>query len=61
MRILRRATRSQINKLYENNILDLDVELSVLKKTLSARGLLEDNTPTEDTLEEDPYKRSVDI
>lgn len=62
MRILRRATNSQINKLYENNVLDLDVELSVLKKTLSARGLLEDNI--DDNIEDkkdEPYKRSIDI
>ena len=47
--LLRRACDSQINKFYENNILDLDVELEVLKKTLSARGLLDsEKEKTED-------------
>jgi 5-bromo-4-chloroindolyl phosphate hydrolysis protein len=45
MRMIREATDKQINKFYENNILDLDVELAVLKKSLSARGLLEEAAP----------------
>ena len=45
MRMIREATDKQMNKFYENNILDLDVELAVLKKSLSARGLLEEAAP----------------
>ena len=41
--LLRKATEAQIAKCQENNILDLDVELSVLKKSLAARGLIEDD------------------
>ena len=32
MKMIRKATEHQMDKFYENNILDLDVELSVLKK-----------------------------
>lgn len=39
MRFLRQSADNQINKLFENNILELDVELEVLKKSLAARGL----------------------
>ena len=46
--LLRKATDSQINKFYQNNIMDLDVELEVLKKTLSARGLLEETKEDQD-------------
>ncbi|MCK5130026.1 MAG: 5-bromo-4-chloroindolyl phosphate hydrolysis family protein [Clostridiales bacterium] len=46
--LLRIATDSQINKFYQNNIMDLDVELEVLKKTLSARGLLEETIKDQD-------------
>lgn len=45
MTLIREATDNQINKFYENNILDLDVELAVLKKSLSSRGLLNENKP----------------
>jgi len=41
MIMIRKATEKQINKFYQNNILDLDVELAVLKKSLSSRGLLD--------------------
>ncbi len=53
MRMIREATDKQMNKFYENNILDLDVELAVLKKSLSARGLLSEDTPAS---EEDERK-----
>jgi 5-bromo-4-chloroindolyl phosphate hydrolysis protein len=43
VQLLRRATQSQINKLFENNILDLDVELEVLKKSLYSRGILKED------------------
>ncbi len=43
MTLLRKAIEAQSSKLNENNILDLDVEVNVLKKTLAARGLLEDD------------------
>lgn len=39
--LLNNAMKNQINKLYDNNVLDLDVEIEVLKKTLGAKGLLE--------------------
>jgi len=39
MELLRHSADKQINKLFENNILELDVELEVLKKSLAARGL----------------------
>lgn len=49
MILIREATDKQINKFYENNILDLDVELAVLKKSLSSRGLLnEDKSSTQE-------------
>ncbi|MDX1358104.1 MAG: 5-bromo-4-chloroindolyl phosphate hydrolysis family protein [Clostridia bacterium] len=40
--LIRESADKQINKLYENNILELDVEIEVLKKSLAARGLTED-------------------
>ncbi len=43
MSLIREATDKQINKFYQNNILDLDVELTVLKKSLSSRGLLDED------------------
>ena len=39
MGLLLESADNQINKLYENNILELDVEIEVLKKSLAARGL----------------------
>ena len=44
MELLRESAETQINKLYENNILELDVEIEVLKKSLAARGLTGDNS-----------------
>jgi 5-bromo-4-chloroindolyl phosphate hydrolysis protein len=42
MKLIRESADKQINKLYENNILELDVEIEVLKKSLAARGLTGD-------------------
>ena len=42
MEVLSTAINNQINKLYDNNAMDLDIELKVLKKILSAKGLLND-------------------
>ncbi|HPJ21098.1 MAG TPA: 5-bromo-4-chloroindolyl phosphate hydrolysis family protein [Clostridia bacterium] len=39
MVLLRQSADKQIGKLHENNLLELDVEIEVLKKTLSSRGL----------------------
>lgn len=44
MLLLRKSAEKQINKLYENNILELDVEIAVLKKSLAARGLTDNKT-----------------
>ena len=41
MVLLRQSADKQIDKLHENNLLELDVEIEVLKKTLSSRGLIE--------------------
>ena len=57
MRMIREATDKQMNKFYENNILDLDVELAVLKKSLSARGLLQEETAPAD--EDDERKEQL--
>jgi len=45
--LIRESADKQINRMYENNILELDVEIEVLKKSLAARGLTE--TKTENT------------
>lgn len=37
--LIRESADKHINKMYENNILELDVEIEVLKKSLAARGL----------------------
>ena len=42
MELLSAAIDKQINKLYDNNAMDLDIELKVLKKLLSSKGLLEE-------------------
>lgn len=42
--LIRESADKHINKMYENNILELDVEIEVLKKSLAARGLT-DGTP----------------
>ncbi|MFO7612307.1 MAG: 5-bromo-4-chloroindolyl phosphate hydrolysis family protein [Clostridia bacterium] len=42
--LLRVSAENQMDKFNQNNILELDVELEVLKKTLAARGLLDDKT-----------------
>jgi 5-bromo-4-chloroindolyl phosphate hydrolysis protein len=52
MVMIRKATEKQINKFYENNVLDLDVELTVLKKSLSSRGLLEEEKDEEKIVKE---------
>lgn len=39
--LLSTAMKNQINKLYDSNVLDLDVEIEVLKNILGAKGLLE--------------------
>ena len=52
MVMIRKATEKQINKFYENNVLDLDVELTVLKKSLSSRGLLEEEQKEETNISE---------
>ena len=39
--LIRESADKQINKFYENNILELDVEIEVVKKSLAARGLTE--------------------
>jgi 5-bromo-4-chloroindolyl phosphate hydrolysis protein len=41
MVLLRQSADKQIDKLHENNLLELDVEIEVLKKTLASRGLIE--------------------
>ncbi len=41
--LLRNAADRQISRFNENNILELDVELEVLKKSLVSRGLLKEN------------------
>lgn len=41
MVLLRKSADNQIDKLNENNLLELDVEIEVLKKTLASRGLIE--------------------
>jgi 5-bromo-4-chloroindolyl phosphate hydrolysis protein len=41
--LLRTAADNQIAKFNDNNILELDVELEVLKKSLASRGLLDEN------------------
>ncbi len=43
MALLRESADTQINKLFENNILELDVEIEVLKKSLAARGLTDNS------------------
>lgn len=52
MAMIRKATEKQINKFYENNVLDLDVELTVLKKSLSSRGLLEEEKDEETSVKD---------
>lgn len=51
MQLLRESANIQINKLYENNILELDVEIEVLKKSLAARGLTEGVSGNKDSIE----------
>ncbi|MCD6322320.1 MAG: 5-bromo-4-chloroindolyl phosphate hydrolysis family protein [Clostridiales bacterium] len=52
MQLLRESANNQINKLYENNILELDVEIEVLKKSLAARGLTEGISENIDSIKE---------
>jgi len=40
MVLIGQSADKQIDKLHENNLLELDVEIEVLKKTLAARGLI---------------------
>ena len=49
--LIRESADKQINKLYENNILELDVEIEVLKKSLAARGLTDTNTGDNNDIE----------
>ncbi len=42
LELLTAAVDKQINKLYDNNAMDLDIELKVLKKLLSSKGLLDE-------------------
>ncbi len=53
MQLLRESANTQINKLYENNILELDVEIEVLKKSLAARGLTEGVSGNKDSIKEE--------
>ena len=46
--VLSTAINNHINKLYDNNALDLDIEVKVLKKLLGTRGLLNENKENED-------------
>lgn len=41
MEMIRDAIQHQIEKLYENNIINLDVEIEVLRRSLSAKGLID--------------------
>lgn len=41
LKLIDTAITNQINKLYDNNAIDLDVEIEVLKKSLEAKGLLD--------------------
>ena len=41
--LLSTAINNQINKLYDNNAMDLDIEVKVLKKILSAKGLINES------------------
>ncbi len=52
MQLLRESANTQINKLYENNILELDVEIEVLKKSLAARGLTEGISGNKESIKE---------
>ena len=51
--LIRESADKQINKLYENNILELDVEIEVLKKSLAARGLTGINTGNNNDIEKE--------
>ncbi len=42
LELLASSANKQINKLYDNNAMDLDIELKMLKKLLSAKGLLDE-------------------
>lgn len=42
------AITNQINKLFDNNVMDIEVEIKVLKKTLLAKGLLNEEKENED-------------
>jgi 5-bromo-4-chloroindolyl phosphate hydrolysis protein len=51
--LIRESADKQINKLYENNILELDVEIEVLKKSLAARGLTVDDIGNKEDIEKE--------
>ena len=42
LELISTAVENQISKLYDNNAMDLDIEVKVLKKVLGAKGLLND-------------------
>lgn len=42
LELISTAVGNQISKLYDNNAMDLDIEVRVLKKVLGAKGLLND-------------------
>lgn len=42
LKLVSTAVENQISKLYDNNAMDLDIEIKVLKKVLGAKGLLND-------------------
>jgi len=43
LKLLSEAMDKQINKSYDNNAMDLDIEVKVLKKILSAKGLINES------------------
>jgi 5-bromo-4-chloroindolyl phosphate hydrolysis protein len=42
--LINQACDNHIKKMYDNNLMDLDVELTVLKKSLRSRGLLDNES-----------------
>jgi len=43
LNLLSSAINNQINKLYDNNAMDLDIEVKVLKNVLGAKGLISES------------------
>ena len=54
--LLHQSAEKQINKLYENNMLELDVEIAVLKKSLAARGLIKNETENNSIIDKEGEK-----